>query len=156
VVASALEGVPELTAALNELGVKLAAKQLVGTVKDAMAEAEHRARARLPQGTEPHKTYRGRLVSPGYAISTLHVEAKLDKRTGSAVALLGVGREAFYAAIFVELGTVHSPAQPWLRPSFEDSEEPMLQQIGRSLKDRVERTRKSAMRAQQRARTARR
>lgn len=153
---SSLEGVKDLTAALNDLGVKLAARELRGTVKDALELAEHRARARMPQGTEPHKTYRGRLVSPGFAISTLHIETRLDKRSGAAVASLGVSREAFYAVQFVELGTAHSPAQPWLRPSFVEAEDPMLRQIGKSLKDRVERTRKSAMRAQQRARFARR
>lgn len=153
---SRLEGVPELTAALNELGVKFTAKELKRTVREALEIAEHRARANMPQGTEPHKTYRGRLVSPGYAISTLHIETRLDKRTGSAIASLGVGREAFYAVQFVELGTAHHAAQPWLRPAFEVSEDPMLKQIGDSMKDGIERTRKSAMRAQQRARTARR
>lgn len=154
--ASQLEGVAELTGKLNELGVKLAARELRGTVKDAMQLAEHRARSRMPVGTEPHFTYRGRLVSPGYAISTLHIETSLNKRSGAAVATLGVGREAFYAVQFVELGTAHMPAQPWLRPSFEDSEDQMLKQIGDSLKKRIERTAKSAARARQRAALARR
>lgn len=153
---SRLEGVPELTAALNGFGVKVTARELRGTAKSALEIAEHRARANMPQGTEPHKTYRGRLVSPGYALSTLHIETKLDKRTGSAVASLGVGREAFYAVQFVELGTAHSPAQPWLRPAFTESEDEMLKAIATQLKERIERTRKSAMRASQRARLARR
>lgn len=145
--ASALDGVADLTAQLNDLGVKVAGKQLVGTVRDAMQIAEHAARANIPQGTEPHKTYKGRLVSPGYAVSTLHVEAKLNKRTGSAVASLGVGREAFYATLFVELGTAHTPARPWLRPSFEDSAGAMLKQISVSLKERIERATRSAQRS---------
>lgn len=153
---SRLAGVPELTAALNELGVKFAAKELRRTAKEALQIAEHEARSRMPQGSEPHKTYRGRLVSPGYAISTLHIETSLNKRTGSAIASLGVGREAFYAVQFVELGTAFAPAQPWLRPAFEASEDPMLRQIGESLKQGIERTRKSAMRASQRAALARR
>jgi len=153
---SRLEGVGELTAKLNELGVKLAARELRGTVKDALELAEHRARARIPQGSQPHKTYRGRLVSPGYAISTLHIETRINKRTGAAEAMLGVGREAFYAVAFVELGTAHTPAQPWLRPSFEDAEDAMLKQISTSLFQRIEKTRKSQQRAAQRARLARR
>lgn len=136
--ASQLEGVAETTAKLNELGVKLAARELRATVKNAIAEAEHRARARMPQGTEPHKTYRGRLVSPGYAITTLHIEVSLDKRSGAAVARLGVGREAFYAVQFVELGTYKMAAQPWLRPSFEESQDAMLQSIASELRERVE------------------
>lgn len=153
---ASLEGVPELTGKLTELGVKLAARELRGTMKDALQLAEHRARARMPQGTEPHYTYRGRLVAPGYALGTLHIETGLNKRTGAAIATLGVGREAFYAVQFVELGTAHMPAQPWLRPAFVDSEDEMLRQIGVSLRERIERTAKSAARARQRARLGRR
>lgn len=149
---SRLEGVGDLTAKLNELGVKLAAKELRGVARDALELAEHRARARMPQGSEPHKTYTGRLVSPGYALSTLHIETRLNKRSGAAEAILGVAGEAFYATAFVELGTSRTPAQPWLRPSFEEAEDPMLKQIGKSLFERIEKTRKSGKRAEQRAR----
>lgn len=138
---SALEGVADLTAQLNELGAKVAAREMRGTVKTALEIAEHKARALMPTGIDPHKTYRGRLVAPGYALSTLHVETKLNKKTGAAVASLGVGREAFYAVQYVELGTARTPAQPWLRPSFEASEEPMLKTIADELKSRVEKVR---------------
>lgn len=136
--ASALEGVRELTGKLTELGGKFAAKELRGTVKAALETAEHVARARMPVGTEPHKTYKGRLVSPGFAISTLHIETRLDKRTGSAIASLGPSREAFYASLFVELGTSRMPAQPWLRPAFEESQEPMLRALADELRARTE------------------
>lgn len=133
-----LEGVGELTGKLTELGAKLAARELRGTVKEAIGEAEHKARARIPQGTEPHKTYRGRLVAPGFAVTTLHVETHINKRTGAAVALLGVEREAFYATIFVELGTSKTKAQPWLLPAFEESQDPMLRSVADQLRARVE------------------
>jgi len=136
--ASQLEGVRELTGQLTELGAKLAARELKGTVKTALGEAEHRARARMPQGTEPHKTYRGRLVSPGFALSTLHIEVGLNKRTGAVVATLGVGREAFYVVQFVELGTSTTAAQPWLRPSFEEAEDAMLRSIADELRQRID------------------
>lgn len=150
---AALEGVKELTAALNELGVTMAAKQLRGTVKAALEEVEHKARGRIPRGTEPHLTYRGRLVSPGYAISTLHIETGFNKRTGAVFASLGVGREAFYAVQFQELGTRFQTAQPWLRPSFIESEDSMLRGIGTELRDRVKKIAdKSMARARQRQR----
>ena len=137
--ASQLQGVKALTGKITELGAKLAAKELRGVTKTAMQEAEHVARARIPQGTEPHYTYKGRLVSAGYALSTLHIETYVDKKTGSAVALLGVGREAFYAALFVELGTSKMQARPWLQPSFEQSKDPMLRALADDLRARVER-----------------
>lgn len=136
--ASQLEGVKELTGKLTELGAKLAVRELRGTVKAALEEAEHLARARMPQGSEPHKTYRGRLVSPGFALSTLHIEVSTNKRTGAVVATLGVGREAFYIVQFVELGTSKMEAQPWLRPAFEQSQDGMLRKIADELRKRVE------------------
>lgn len=143
-----LAGAKEATAALNELGAKLAAKNLKGAVRRAIEEAEHKARARIPQGTVAHKTYRGRLVSPGFALSTLGVRTFLDKKTGAAVAILGVGAEAFYAVQFIEFGTSRMPAQPWLRPSFEESESKMLSDLAEELKKRVDRiTRRRALKA---------
>lgn len=136
--ASQLEGVRELTGKLTEMGVKLATRELRGTVKSALQEAEHLARARMPQGTEPHVTHRGRLVSGGYALSTLHIEVSVNKRTGAVVATLGVGREAFYAVIFVELGTSKMGAQPWLRPAFEESQDAQLRKIATELRQRVD------------------
>ena len=146
-----LEGVAELTAQLNQLSAKTAARELLGIAKESLQIAEHKARATMPQGEQPHKTYRGRLVSGGYALTTLHIETKLNKRTGSAVATLGVGREAFYAVQFVELGTARKAARPWLRPALEDSEGAMLARMKAALKERVEAATK---RSQGRARKA--
>jgi len=140
--ATQLEGVAELTGQLTELGARLAARELRGTVKAALQKAEHRARSRIPIGNEPHKTYRGRLVSPGYAVSTLHIEVKLNKRTGTVSASLGVGREAFYAVQFIELGTSKIQANPWLRPSFEESEDEMLRTIGDEMRARIDKIEK--------------
>jgi HK97 gp10 family phage protein len=133
-----LEGVAALTKKLTELKGAGAAKELKGTVKLAITEAEHMARARMPQGNEPHITYRGRLVSGGFAISTLHVETRIDKRAGSAIATLGVGREAFYATLFVELGTARMAARPWLRPSFEETQDAQLKVLADEMRRRVE------------------
>lgn len=136
---SHLEGVKELTGKLTELGAKFAAKELRGTVEGALEQAEHKARARMPQGTVPHVTRRGRLVSPGFALSTLHIETRIDKTRGAAVALLGVAREAFYVLQFVELGWSGAAAQPWLQPAFAESEDAMLQTLAAELRERVER-----------------
>jgi HK97 gp10 family phage protein len=136
--ATQLEGVKDLTGKLTELGAKFATRELRGVVNVAIGEALHKARTTIPVGTLAHRTYRGRIVSPGYALSTLHVETKIDKKTGSAIAFLGVGREAFYAVQFLELGTSKMPARPWLRPAFESSQDAMLQMIGDEMRKRVE------------------
>lgn len=136
--ATQLEGVADLTKQLTEMGAKLATKELKGTVKEAIDIALHRARSTIPVGTEYHVTYKGRIVSPGFALASIDTKIGLDKRTGAAYALLGVRPEAFYALAFVELGTAHMAAQPWLRPAFEESKDPMLTAIASELKQRVE------------------
>jgi HK97 gp10 family phage protein len=150
--ASELDGVAELTAQLTALGAQVAARELKGAVKDAIEPAEHLARQLIPVGTEPHKTYKGRIVAPGYALSTLHVETKVDKSKGTATASLGVGKEAFYATIFVELGTSKKGAQPWLRPAFEQSQSPMLQSLAGELRRRVNKIARRRQRAAARRR----
>lgn len=136
---TALEGVAELTAKLTDLGAKVAAKELRGSVKVALEVALHAARSNIPIGTQAHMTYRGRLVTAGFAAQSLHIETRLDKRSGGAVAMLGVSAEAFYALQFIELGTSKFAASPWLRPAFAASEDAMLQDLASEMRKRVER-----------------
>ena len=110
---------------------------LTGAVTDATGA--FMLEGNIPVGTHAHTTYRGRLVSPGFAAQSLHIETKLNKRSGSAVALLGVSREAFYALQFIELGTSKYPAHPWLLPAFASSEDAMLQGLASEMRKRVER-----------------
>lgn len=140
--ATQLEGIKDLTKQLTDLGAKLAARELRGTAKAALQEAEHVARSRMPQGTELHKTYRGRVVTPGYALTTLHIETSVDVQRDQVTAKLGVGREAFYVVQFVELGTFKQAAQPWLRPAFEQSEDAMLRKLGDEMKQRIDKVAK--------------
>lgn len=136
---AALEGVAELTAKLTDLGVKVAAKELRGSVKAALKVVLVKARASIPIGTEPHKTYRGQLVSPGFAARSLAIKTSLNKRTGTVTARLGVSKDAYYALQFVELGTAKMPARPWLLPAFVSSEDAMLQGLAAEMRKRVER-----------------
>lgn len=135
--ASGLEGVSFLTKQLVDLAGTAAPRELVGVVKAAIEPALHEARSRVPQGTEPHKTYKGRLVSPGFALASLDIDAKLNKRTGSAEARLGYRQEAFYAAIFLELGTSKMPAQPTLRPALETTQGEAVAEIADEMRARV-------------------
>lgn len=74
------------------------------------------ARQNVPKGTKAHKTYKGRLVSPGFASRNIGKNVKLigDRISG----LVGVKGEAFYA-IFFENGTANMERRPWLRKSFD-------------------------------------
>lgn len=109
-------------------------KILRPAVRSAMNDAKKRAAGLIPQGIDPHRTYKGRLVAPGFARRSLRVISKLDKTKHKASAVLGVRAEAFYAVQFVELGTSKMPARPWLRPAFAASTDPAVRMVGEGLK----------------------
>ncbi len=134
-----LEGVAELTRKLNEMGVATAGKELRGTARAAMKIVHQKAQAAIPVGTVPHSTYKGRRVFGGFARRSLRLISFINKKTGSAEAIVGPSREAFYASQFVEFGTSKMAARPWLRPAFESSEDDILKSIGEQLRQRLAR-----------------
>lgn len=134
-----LEGVAELTRKLNELGVQTAGRELRGTARAAMKIVHQKALAAIPVGTVPHTTYKGRRVFGGFAKRSLRLVSFINKRTGSAEAIVGPSREAFYASQFVELGTSKMAARPWLRPALQSSESEVLKAIGDQLRKRMAR-----------------
>lgn len=136
---SGLEGVAALDKQLAELGDKKAtASVLRSGVGSSMRKVAKAAKAKVPEGKEPHRTYKGRLVAPGFARRSIRVVTRVDKTGEKAYALLGVRKEAFYALQFIELGTAYIPAQPWLVPAFEESRDESMQQIGKSMRKRID------------------
>lgn len=55
----------------------------------------------------------------------------------------GLSSDAYYG-MFVELGTEHQPAQPFLRPAFDGKKEEYLARLTEGLRLQVERARKRA------------
>lgn len=80
-----------------------------------------RARATVPVGGVPHKTYKGRWVSPGFLQRSIKKTSRLSRDKHGITVRIGVKSEAFYGVNFLELGTSTQPAQPWLRPALEST-----------------------------------
>jgi HK97 gp10 family phage protein len=135
--AKALDGVAELNRKLNLLAdPKENAKVLRQSAGAAMRVVQKEARARVPQGSVAHKTYKGRLVAPGFARRSLRVVT--SAKDGTATARLGVRAEAFYALQFIELGTSKIPRTPWLVPAFEAKKDDALQALSDAMRVRIE------------------
>lgn len=113
-------------------------KAMRTAVRQAMNDVKKTAAQLMPQGIDPHRTYKGRLVAPGFARRSLRVISKLDKSKNMAYALLGVRAEAYYAVQYVELGTQKMQAQPWLRPAFLGSTDPTIRMVGQGIFDWIE------------------
>jgi HK97 gp10 family phage protein len=139
----ALEGVAELMRQLEALGKLEDGKALRSAVRAGMKPAQERAKALIPQGVDAHRTYKGRLVAPGFAKRSIRSVTKLSKDKQKASAALGVRSEAFYAVQFVELGTSKMSAQPWLRPAFDSTLGAQQAALAASLKKSIEKAAKT-------------
>lgn len=129
-----LEGFEDLAAKLKGLSdPKQIGKVLRTGVRQGMAEPKKKAQALIPVGIDAHKTYKGRLVAPGFAKRSIRVITKIARGGQMAYALLGVRAEAYYAVQYVELGTSKMAAHPWLRPAFLASRNPMIRAMGMEL-----------------------
>jgi len=129
-------GFDELSQKLNTLSdPKEMGKALRSTVRNAMNDVKKVAAGLIPVGIDAHRTYKGRLVTPGFAKRSLKVVSTLDKRRGSASAILGVSSEAFYAIQFVELGTYKMAAKPWLRPAFNGSADKNIRKVAEGMRE---------------------
>ena len=118
-----LEGVAQLTRQLDALGSLEDGKVLRAVVRAGMTPARKKARQLIPVGVDAHRTYKGRLVAPGFAQRSIVIVVSLSRDKQKATAILGVKAEAFYAIQFVEMGTSKMAAQPWLRPAFYGTRE---------------------------------
>lgn len=116
--AEQVQGLRELQEKLKNFGPRLGGSILKRAAQQAMAPVLKEARATAPVGSEPHKTYKGRLVAPGFLSRNIKAKSVLSKDKSTAKAMVGPTREAFYGTAFVERGTSKMAAQPFLVPAF--------------------------------------
>lgn len=120
---SALAGAADLIKKLQALGALDDGKIAIGAVRAGMKEALKLAQVKIPVGTRVHRTYKGRLVTPGFGKRSLKIVTTRKTDDGLPAALLGVSKEAYYETQFLERGTSKIKAQPWLRPAFYNSQD---------------------------------
>lgn len=144
-------GADELRRALTELTAMNGPQwraALRSAVRTPMNQVKSRAKANIaaisPGKTPLHRTYRGRLVSAGFASRNLRVIVKFAKDRSSVSAILGTRAEAFYATQFFELGTAKIPRKPWLVPALEGSKDSAVKEVGWALRRRIDAIAKKA------------
>lgn len=143
--AKELKGAAELHKKLELLSDIAAAKIVRSTLRSAMLPAKKKAQAAaatLSQRGKPHRTFKGRLVAPGFASRNLRIIVTRGKGGENPRALLGVRAEAYYAVAFLELGTSTISKTPWLVPSFEAAQPEIMEKMISDLKRKIERASK--------------
>lgn len=131
-----LTGLKELNDKLNELKVQTGIKVLRQSVKNATTPAVQAMKLAVPVGTVAHRTYRKRLVAPGFLKRSIRAISFI--RNGKAVALIGVRREAFYGINFVDRGTKFMSARKWFKSVFEDSRDAMEKRLADQLRSKID------------------
>lgn len=121
----ALAGAADCIRKLQALGALDNGKIALGAVRAGIQPAFTAAEAKIPVGTRMHRTYKGRLVAPGFGKRSLVIVTTKKTNDGLPSALLGVRGEAYYETQFLERGTSKMRAQPWLRSSFYSTQDAM-------------------------------
>ena len=133
-----LQGFDELSKKLSKLGATVGGKTLRSALNAATKPVITEAKASAPQGTEPHKTQKGRWVMPGFAARNIRKRSSLSKDKRTATVVIGVIKEALYALLYLELGTKHIPKRPWLVKSLETKKDEAIKKFGDELTKKIE------------------
>ncbi|WP_430009972.1 hypothetical protein [Methylophaga lonarensis] len=144
-----IDGMKELYDKLGELGNQLEAKALRSSAMAALTRTAREYRAAAPRGSQAHRTYKGRLVAPGFLSRSIVRRSRVDKKSGRVWALIGVRREAFYGVMFLDKGIwVRSrrgqPVRPyriegrdWFKSRFESNVPQIISVFTEKLKDKI-------------------
>lgn len=137
-----VDGLAEAERALRELGPKIAKRVLRKAVKAGGNRVLLAAQLKSPYDT-------------GLLLSTLVARTGTSKKRGTVSARVGMKAgdfkgEAFYGS-FVEYGTKHMEARPYLRPAFDEQRDNALGIMRRELAAGIEREAAKLARAQAKA-----
>ena len=146
-----LKGVAELIKKLEAVGGKVAVKALRSTMLRASNPAFRAAKMAAPVGTVGHRTYKDRIVTPGFTRRSIARQTYVDVASGLVGVNIGVHREAFYAVQFYDRDSpvvvTHRKKKPikpyalptrrWLSDSFEANQSAMEKAIADELEKQL-------------------
>lgn len=154
-----IEGIAELSKKLNELSAQMEAKAIRSAVLQATNPALQKMKLAVPVGSKAHKTYKGRLVAPGFLKRNIKRKSYIDKKTGSIGVVFGVAHEAFYGVVFLDrdggysikkkapgeksyhrktaITVGHVRGRPWFKKNFINSSKTMIERFKESLAKKI-------------------
>lgn len=132
-----IEGMKELSKKLSQLGKQAGGKALRNALNASATVVKREMKANIPTGRSAHRTYKGRLVAPGFAKRSITHRSRISADKTRAWARIGVKPEAFYAVQFVELGTSKMRPRPWLQRSFRAKKQEMLNRFQEKLRANI-------------------
>lgn len=139
--AEQIQGLRELSRKLSELGATTGGKVLRSAVMTASLPALRSIQAAAPVGTKAHRTYRGRIVAPGFLRRNIRRKSLLARDKTRAIVLIGPASEAFYAQ-FIERGKRGYSPHPFIERAFAASRTAMIDRLKERLAVMIEKARK--------------
>lgn len=148
-----VQGLEELERKLGELDNKLAGKALYGALNFALTPVVKEAKTRVAKAKEPHAmVIRGNNrkveIQPGLLASAIKKRRVPKKEMvgefsdGAAMGVyIGTGtKQKFYPQYwpFIEYGTSKQPAVPFIRPSFDNNVELMIERFSTKLNENID------------------
>lgn len=112
-------GLAELNRALKQLSPKKQVNAIRNAARAAMKPTADRVKATAPQGTRSHRTYKGRLVAPGFSARNINITTRVSRDKLRITASVGTRPEAFYMRMFREIGTRYQSPRPTFLPAYE-------------------------------------
>lgn len=152
-------GVVDLLKHLKAIENEMQPKLVAQAIRAAMVPTLKQARANAPKGDKPHRTYKGRLVAPGFLKRNIRLKKMKFKDKGRVGYSLGARGEAFYGYQFIERGFTHKGGfkkktgratpikpNPWLGKAEKATEQNLGANFRRELLRRINRYRPSGIR----------
>lgn len=151
--ASQTEGFEELDKLFKELGSAASGKALRQSVGVAMTPVVKQARVWAPEGGEfggeprTHRTYKGRLVTPGFLSRNIGKSTFLSKSKNFASASVAPRGEAWYGKLFssslprpfkTKNGTRDFPEDDFLAEAFDAKKDEMIRRFYDALGKRLD------------------
>lgn len=149
------EGFDELDKLFKEAGAAVSGKALRQSVGFAVTPIVKEARANAPQGAEAHRTYKGRMVAPGFLSRNIGKKTFLSKGKNFASASVQPAGEAWYGKLFsstvtrpfkTKSGTRSFPTDDFLAEAFDTKKDEVVRRfygdIGKRLDKALQKSRR--------------
>ena len=117
-----IDGMKELQRKIAEIQNETSPALTAASLRAALKPMQEAAISNAPLGDKAHRSYKGRLLSPGF----LKRNIKLKKIKGKNVGYTLAARdEAFYGRI-IEYGFKGVPGNEWLGGAYEDTKDQVM------------------------------
>ncbi len=130
---SGMSGARELERVLRKLPRRLAERELTSAARAGANVIRKEARARVPRGSAPSA------ATEKYGPLHKNIRVARVKKTGLSVEMAIHNGRAFWGS-FLEFGTRHIAARPWMSPAFDTSVRPALAKVGERMGKGLEKT----------------